>query len=439
MIWNAFFVLMLVGINGFFVAAEFALVKVRATEIEPDENSTKKSKVLAHHVLEHLDSYLSACQFGITIASLGLGWIGESVVARMLEPIFRSLGLPEEQLRYFSFPVAFGVITFLLLTLGEQAPKIGAIRRARSTTFLVLYPLIIFNKVFWPFIWLINVSSNLILKVFGIEAVSKYGQKITEEEVRMILTQSAATGQLGVKEQQIIEGVLDLRDKNARRYMIPRNQIVYLNRQDSMSAKLKIAASCGHTRLPLCEVDMDHVVGVLHIKDIFNSVTLEDELTSLSAVARAPLFLPEAIRLDKLLKEFQRSKNHLAILVDEYGSVSGMITLENVIEEMVGPIEDEFDAEVPLILKKGQDRFEVNARCPVDEFVLKCGVKVRTGTEVDSVGGVLIEILGHIPQAGEKVQLVDHIVTIIKSEPTRVLWVLVEKSSTIVEAKSDRI
>jgi CBS domain containing-hemolysin-like protein len=334
---------------------------------------------------------------------------------------------------YIAFPLAFITITYLHLTLGEQAPKIGAIQKARSTALFVVYPLAVFYRMFQPFIWLINVSSNAMLKVVGLETISEQDQAITEDEVRTILTQSSAMGHLGASERRIMENVLDLEEKIARGSMVPRNVIVYLNTHDPMQTKLEIASKSGHTRLPLCDVDLDHILGIVHIKDLFNAMTLEGELASLRQVAREALFLPETIRLDKLLRMFQKARSHLAVLVDEYGAVSGMITLENVIEEMVGPIEDEFDMEAPFVVRKGVDRFEVDAACPIDEFTRTCGVAVATGKGVDSVGGVVVDELGHIPRVGETVQLGDHRLTVLESEPTRVVRVLVEKTPPVGE------
>ncbi len=428
MLWNIFFVLLLVAANGFFVAAEFALVKVRSTEFAPTRTPARGSVRLAHRMMERLDVYLSACQLGITLASLGLGWVGEPLVASMLEPAFRALGLPEERVHYAAFPLAFVIITYLHLTVGEQAPKIGAIQQARATTLVVAYPLALFYQVFRPFIGLINVSSNAMLRAVGLTAVSEHDHVITEEEVRVILTESAAMGHLGAGERRIMENVLDLEDKIARRYMVPRGQVVYLDRRDPLQKQLELASRSGHTRFPLCEGGLDHVVGIVHLKDVFNAMILGGELKALDAVAREPRFLLETIRLDVLLKEFQRSRSHLAILVDEYGGVSGMITLENVIEEMVGPIEDEFDADTPLVVKRGEGRFEVDAACPIDELANRCGVELPEETEADSVGGMLIEALGHIPRSGETVQRSGYRMTVLESAPTRVLRVLIEKT-----------
>ncbi len=428
MVWNILLVLLLVAANGFFVAAEFALVKVRSTEFERPEASRKGRVRIAHNMLEHLDVYLSACQLGVTLASLGLGWVGEPLVARMLGPLFEVLGLPAEKVHYAAFPVAFFIITFLHLTVGEQAPKIGAIQRARATTLFVAYPLALFYLIFKPFIALINVSSNGMLRMAGLEIVTEHEAAITEDEVRVILTQSAAMGHLGAGERRILENVLDLEDKIARRHMLHRGEVVYIDRNDSIEKKLEIAARSGHTRFPLCDGDLDNVIGVVHIKDVFRATSGGNELTTLAQVAREPLFLPETVHLDVLLKQFQKSKNHMAILVDEYGSVSGIITLENVIEEMVGPIEDEFDAETPPIVKKGDGRFEIDASCPAEDFTEKFGVEVPEDSIADSVGGLLSEILKRIPQTGERVRVGNYVVTVLEAEPSRVIRVVLERA-----------
>ncbi len=427
MIWQILVVLSLVAANGFFVAAEFALVRIRAAEIAPPRVGGGRSALLARHILGRLDSYLSACQLGITLASLGLGWAGEPLVARMIEPAFRAMSLPEARVHYFAFPLAFILITYLHLTLGEQAPKIAAIQKARPTTLLVAYPLEVFFRVFKPFIWLINVSCNTMLRSVGLQPVTEHDQSITEDEVRFILTQSAAMGHLGARESRIMRNVLDLEEKIARSCMVPRSQIVYLNRRDPMRAKLEKTSRSGHTRLPLCDGDLDNVIGIVHIKDVFNATVLEGELDTLAEVAHKALFLPETVKLDKMLLEFQRTRTHMAMLVDEYGVVSGLITLENVIEEVLGAIQDEFDAEESPVLDKGGGRFEVLAVCPIDEFAEKCGVDVPKKIGVDSVGGILLAILGHVPHAGEEIMLGRARIRVLESEPTHVVRVLVEK------------
>jgi CBS domain containing-hemolysin-like protein len=423
-IWQILGIVLLVIANGLFVAAEFALVKVRMSELEAGD-STRSSR-LVQHMLGHLDAYLSAGQLGITLASLGLGWAGEPLVARMLEPAFLAAGLPVEKVHFLAFPIAFATITFLHLTVGEQAPKIAAIQAARSTALLIAYPLAIFYKIFKPFIWLINVSSNGILRLAGFDPVSGHDEAITEAEIRTILTQSAAMGHLGASESRIIEKVLDLEGKIARSYMVPRNKIQHLDRNAPLTDSLEIAARSGHTRFPLCDGGLDQVHGLVHVKDVFNAMNGGSELKSLDEVARELSIFPETIQLDSLFRELQKAKSHMAILADEHGGVSGMITLENIIEQMVGPIEDEFDAEAPLVVNKGGGRFEVDAACPVAEFAEKCEVNVPAEVDADTIGGVLNTMLGHIPRIGETVNIDGRRISVLEADRTHVTRLLVE-------------
>lgn len=436
MFGKTLFVLFFVAANGFFVAAEFALVKLRTSEIELLARAGSRTAKIVKNIIGHLDAYLSACQLGITLASLALGWIGEPIVAKMLEPLVNLIGIPQEKVHYIAFPVAFAIITFVHITAGEQAPKILAIQKHRPTALFVSMPLVLFYKIFKPFIWTLNAFSNTLLRVIGIPLTSQPGQSPTEDELRHILFQSAAGGYLKPRERLIMENVMDLEDKIARRYMIPRSQIVYLNRHDSMEEKLRKASESGHTRFPLCEGDLDHIVGIVHVKDIFRTTAMKQELATLVDVAREAVFLPETIRLDALLVEFQKGKIHLAMLVDEYGVLSGMITLENVLEEVVGPIQDEFDDERPAIIKKGAEQFEVDALCSIDEVVKKCQVELPEEIPADTIGGMVIDALGHIPKVGEKVILGSHEITVMEAEQTKVNRVFIKRLPSVKEENS---
>ena len=420
MLIDLILILLLVAANGFFVAAEFALVKVRMSEIETLAEQGSKTAGVARNIINKLDTYLSACQLGITLASLALGWLGEQRMATMLEPVVRSAGFADETAHFIAIPIAFAIITFLHITAGEQVPKILAIQKYQATSLFVGFPLVIFYKIFKPFIWFLNVSSNYMLQGIGISLSSGHTESYTEVELRLTLMNAAAGGHVTRRERLIMENVLDLESKSARRYMMPRHQIVYINRHDSMEEKLRIAADSGHTRFPLCDEDLDQIIGIVHIKDVFKAMINEGEFTSFAEVAREPLFLPETIKLDALLGEFQRRNTVFAILVDEYGVVSGMITLENVIEELVGPILDEFDIEPPQIIRKGINRYEVEASCSVDTAIRVCQLALPEELTSDTIGGVMIELLGHIPQQGEIVPVGDHILTALQVEPTRI-------------------
>ncbi|HEX9830888.1 MAG TPA: hemolysin family protein [Thermodesulfobacteriota bacterium] len=426
MFWKLLFVLFLVLANGFFVAAEFALVKLRVQEIKLLARQGSKTAALVEQIVTNLDAYLSACQLGITLASLGLGWVGEPLVARTIEPAFNILGIPEDRVHFVAFPLAFIIITLLHITVGEQVPKILAIKKHKATALVISMPLAIFYKIFKPFIWVLNTLSNWMLRLIGIQIDSEHGEVHTEDEVRAILLESAAVGHLTLSERLIMENVLDLENKIARRYMLPRNQIVYLDINDSLEENLHIASESEYTRLPLCDGDLDHVIGIVHVKDIFKALANKEDIKSLVDIARKPTFLPETVILDVLLREFQKKHTALALLVDEHGVVSGMITLEDVLEELVGPIQDEFDSETPTIVKKGTDTFEVDAASTIDEIEKKLGIEL-SDSDADTIGGVLIERFGYIPTANENITLGQHEITILEAEPTRIRRVLIRR------------
>lgn len=426
MFWNIVLVLVLVFANGFFVAAEFALVKLRLQEIKLMALEGGKSAKLVENIVEHLDAYLSACQLGITLASLGLGWVGEPLLANMFEPYLHSLGISEDKVHYVTFPIAFGIITLLHITAGEQVPKILAIKKYKPTSLAIAFPLSIFYRIFKPFIWGLNTISNMMLRLAGIDIDSEHGGAHTEEELRDILLESAAVGHLTRRKRLFMENVLDLENKIARRYMVPRNQIIYIDSNDPVKEQLRIASESSHTRLPLCDDDLDHVTGIVHVKDIFNFLANGKEITSLKEFARKPAFIPETVTLDILLKEFQQKNIAFTLLVDEYGVLSGMITLENVLEELVGQIQDEFDSEQPSIIKKDTGIYEVDATCPVDQVVKHVGIDLPASS-ADTIGGIIIEQFGYIPAKDDKIIVGNHRATVIDSEPTRVKRILLQK------------
>jgi CBS domain containing-hemolysin-like protein len=438
MFWKIFLVLFLVAVNGFFVAAEFALVKLRLQEIKILARQGSKTAKMVERIIEHLGAYLPACRLGITLASLGLGWIGEPLVARLIEPLFHVLGIPADKVHFAAFPLAFILITLMHITAGEQVPKIFAIQKYKTTALAIARPLAIFYKIFRPFIWVINTLSNLMLGVMGIQMASEHHAAHTEDELRAILIESAAGGHLTRRERLMMESVLDLENKIARRFMLPRNQIVYLDKNESMEEKLQKASESGHTRLPLCDGDLDHIIGIVHIKDVFKALAQKEKFTTLVGFARRPTFLLETVTLEVLLHEFQKDHTALALLVDEYGMISGMITLENVLEELVGPIQDEFDSELPPIVKKGDHQFEVEATCPVDEILKKLEIELPH-TNAGTIGGLVIEQIGHIPAKGEKVVFGRYEITVLEAEPTRVQRLLLKRlKSAIEEGSADK-
>jgi CBS domain containing-hemolysin-like protein len=409
----------LVCANGFFVAAEFALVKVRLSQVENLARAGSWTAGVTRHVLSHLDEYLSACQLGITLASLGLGWAGEAVAHRLLEPVFHWIGFPGAT-QYVTVPLAFLLITFLHISLGEQVPKIMAIRSAQPTALAVAVPLTIFYKLLWPLIWVLHASSNLILATLGVRVGGGHEELHSEEELRLILAESAAGGQVTRGERLMMENVLDLEDKVTRQVMVPRRDIVYLNNRRPMVENIALIAESQYTRFPLCDGDLDRVVGMVHAKDLLASLHSGKPLPSLTEIVRRLPFFPETMPLDVLMREFQKNRTHVAMVVDEYGTVSGMVTFENVLEQVVGPIQDEFDRELPTIIRRSNGRYLVDALCNLDDLVEQCHVEIPHDVTSDTAGGLMVELLGHIPVPGEKIRLGNHELTVLDAEPTRV-------------------
>lgn len=400
-LWGLVLGLFLVALNGFFVAAEFALVKVRPTQLDPWVSQGVRRAKVARHMVRHLDAYLSATQLGITLASLALGWIGEPAFAWLLRPLVLAIpGATEAMVHSVSITAAFLLISVLHIVLGELAPKSLAIRKPEATSLWVAFPLYVFYKLTYPAIWLLNHAANWILRLFGIEPVSESELGHDEEELRLLLSSTAAS-QLSKQKRELLDNIFELSHRMARQIMIPRGDVVYLSTTRSLEENLDIARKSGHTRFPLCEGDLDHVTGLVHIKDLFRSPIPPEDLQS---VAREIAFIPETLSLDRLLKRMRSEKSHMAAILDEYGGISGIVTLENVIEEIVGQIQDEFDMEAPKLIKKGAHVYQVSGAMLVVELETALGVEFSERDE-DTVGGVVLSELGGRPEKGAEVRL----------------------------------
>jgi CBS domain containing-hemolysin-like protein len=421
----------LILINGFFVTVEFALVKVRATQVEQLAEQGNWAAKLTSKALDRLDFYLSASQIGITVASLALGRAMHDWVEPMIEASFLAMGIRATPIVVFGISIptvtiaALSLVTFLHMALGEQAPKSLAIRSPRLLVLLTAPPLVILSYVFSPVIWLLNKASNLTLVVLGLGHTSTDELAHTEEELRLIVAESVAGGHLSRNERMMIENVLNLEEKTARRVMIPRPDIVYLSLSRPLEDNLRLARQAGHTRFPLCEDDLSTVIGMIHVKDIFRSGSYQNGRTELRQLARKIPFLPVSLRLDQLLLEFQRNRVHLAMLLDEYGSIVGMVTLENVLEELVGPIQDEFDRETPPITPLGDNVYEVDAACPLDVLAETCGLEIPE-TDAETVGGLVLDLLGRLAKPGDSVSINGYRLTVLRADPTRIRKIRLE-------------
>jgi len=396
--------LFLVLLNGFFVAAEFAIVKVRATKMRELAEKGSWRAALAQTVIHHLDAYLSATQLGITIASLGLGWIGEPAIAHMLEPLFRKMGIGSEAaIHATALGIAFALISFLHIVLGELAPKSLAISKPEATSLWVAAPLRLFYYLMYPAIVVLNGAANWCLRLFGLTpATEGEASAHSAEELRMIVGASHAHGILNATERALLENVFDFSERHAGEIMIPRPDMVCLFTTRPFAENLAIVHDHLHTRYPLATDDKDKIVGMVHVKDLLALAEKGVKEVKLESIQRPILFVPETASLDQLLKTFQRGHAHMAVVVDEYGSARGIVTLEDVLEELVGPIRDEFDAEERGIETRGGEAI-VDAILPLEEAAKTFGFDVPEDAHVHTIGGYVLKLLGRLPKPGESV------------------------------------
>jgi CBS domain containing-hemolysin-like protein len=428
----------LVALNSFFVAAEFALVKVRHSQLQALASQGNKRASISQHVVENLTAYLSACQLGITLASLGLGWVGEPFLARMLQPFFALLGISSEPfVASISFAIAFSLITALHIVLGEQAPKILAIQKSVGATLLVSPPLRVFYAIFRPFIWFLNVSSNWILThIFRVRPAGEAEVAHSEEELRLILSESARAKEVSPLGKELLINALDLHERVVRDIMTPRGQVVFLNVEESFEENVKKALASRHTRFPLCRGHLDNTVGLIHIKELVP--LMRDPNPDLLRIRRDLIPVPEMMSLEKLLSLFLNKHAHLAIVVDEFGGTVGMVTLENVLEELVGDIQDEFDTEKEEFREINENEFSVDGALALYELRDLAGIELESA-DVSTIGGYVTHLLGHLPKPGEHVQIDNYLVTISQSDGRSVQQLHFRKLDEAAAKKSDAI
>jgi CBS domain containing-hemolysin-like protein len=409
----------LVFLNGFFVAAEFALVKVRMSQLEALAEEGNARAARAQTVAGDLDAYLSACQLGITLASLGLGWVGEPFLAQILQPAFALVGISSPAvITSVSFLLAFSVITFLHIVLGEQAPKILAIRKAVPATLIVSGPLRVFYVIFKPAIWFLNVSSNWVLKnVLRTEPVKEGELAHSEEELRLILDESEKSDEVSSIGRDILVNALDMRRRVVRDIMTPRGEVVYLDIEESFEDNVKKALESRHTRFPLCRGHLDNTIGLIHIKELVP--LMRDPAPDLMKIKRELIPVPEMMSLEKLLNLFLVRHAHLAIVVDEYGGTVGLVTMENVLEELVGDIQDEFDMEKAEFRKINDQEFMVDGGLGLYELRDLADIELEN-SDVSTVGGYVTHLLGHLPKQGEQVPIENYVVTVAQTDGRRV-------------------
>ena len=383
-------VAVLIGLTGFFVATEFAIVKVRSSKIDQLVAEGKKGAVSAKKVITHLDEYLSACQLGITVTAMGLGVLGEPTVERLLSPVFMKFDLNESITHLLSFGIAFIVMTYLHVVVGELAPKTFSIQKAEAVTLLFSAPIIWFYKIMYPFIWILNGSARILVGMFGLKPASEHELAHSEEELRLLLAESYKSGAINQSELKYVNNIFEFDERLAKEIMIPRTEMITISEHDTIGAFLEIAAFEQYTRYPVTtDGDKDQIIGMVNIKEILSDVafdnTLRDQL--ISHYVKPVIQVIESYSINKLLRKMQKERIHIAILLDEYGGTAGLVTVEDILEEIVGEIHDEFDSDEVLDRQKiGERHYVFNGKVLVRDVNTLMETNIETD-EVDTIGG----------------------------------------------------
>jgi len=396
--------ILLVFANGFFVATEFAIVKIRRTRIDELVRAGNTRAESARRVVDRLDEYLSATQLGITLASLGLGWLGEPAFAGILRPFLATLGLGDAAVSAVAVVTAFVIITFLHIVFGELAPKSLAIQRPEAVTLTVAAPMHFFLVLLYPAIWALNSLANALLRLVGLHPAGEEELTHSEEELRLIVSAMRSTGGVPRERLDMLERTLRLPARTARELMVARGDVAFLRLDQTPEERRDVAVSTRHTRYPVVEDDLDRIVGIVDLKSIFLRGEEPRTAAQLREVIREPLYVPESMRGDILLREFRRRRMHMAIVVDEYGGTAGLVTVEDVVGAVLGELQDEFATWGPPIVPLPSGAFSVEPTMPVEEFGRHFGFEPEK-TEVSTVGGLIMMRLDRIPVAGDRVQV----------------------------------
>jgi CBS domain containing-hemolysin-like protein len=436
-VYNAIYLATAVGmvlLNAFFVAAEFGLVKVREGQLDALVAKGRPFARTARWLGERLDTSLSACQLGITMASLGLGWVGEPAFAELLWPVFRAVGITSATAVHTSaFIVAFTIITSLHLIIGEQAPKIYAIRRPELVALWCALPLKIFYIGVYPFLMALSATTSRVLRLVGIEAVSEGDAPHSEAEIRALVRQAHVHGELTRSENRLIHAIFEFDDMICRRVMVPRRDTVFLDVEQSFTECLEIIGRTKHSRYPLCEGSLEHVIGIVHVKDLVG--VDPNSPVELRTHARPPHHVPETMPMSQLLRHYQRTHQLMALVVDEHGTIVGVVTLENVMEQIVGSVEDEFDTEPPYFTPDGDSRCIVLGSTPLELVNEQLGLNLEA-EDVDTFAGALLEQVGRLLQKGDCIELPGARAEVIEVEGARAKRIRVTLDHPQAEAQA---
>jgi CBS domain containing-hemolysin-like protein len=433
--WYLLLALAFIIANGYFVATEFAMIKVRPTQLAELAAEGSSRAKMARRITKRIDSYLSATQLGVTLASLALGWVGEPAFAGLIQPFFSRYGPFSVSIAHsIAATLAFVVITTLHIIFGELGPKYIAIGKPLGTALWTSHGLRVFYIVAFPAIWFLNKSSNLILRAIGIRPATEMEVTHSQEELRLILARSEKAGVLSEENREIIEGVFQFSKRTARQIMVPRTDVVILSTTKSIEENLETIRVTRHTRYPLCDGTLDQTIGLIHVKDLMLA-QLRGPGRPLADLKREVLFIPENSTVEAVLSQFIESKNHMAIVLDEYGGASGIVSLENITEELFGQIQDEFDRERPEIEPLGNGRYRVRGDYLLEDLADRLKVDIGEPAE-ETIGGYVQARIGREIARGDRCMLGDLEIEVVDAERFRVRWVIVQAPLPRVEEET---
>jgi CBS domain containing-hemolysin-like protein len=412
-LYQGLLILVLIAVNAVFVIAEYAIVRVRTTEIEALAAKGNLRAKTASKVVNELDKYISATQLGITFVNLLLGWIGEDIFIHLLHPLFAALGINDSLNQTLSVFAGLLIITYFTITLGELAPKAFAIRKYLGASLWLSYPLTIFYKIFKPFIWTLNVSANLIIRMLGLDPLERGMIKHTEEEIRQVIKEGRKSGVIDQTEHQLIERIFDFNDKQAKDIMVHRSNMIAINIDDPREKIFRIVTEEGFSRIPVYKDSIDNIIGVIYTKDLIPAAEYK-ALISIHDIIRPALFVAETKQIGLLMKEFQKAGAHMGIVVNEYGGVEGLITMEDIIEEIVGEIRDEYDIEYSEVVKGKSGEYFIDPIISIEDFNKKFSSSIPEDPYYNTIGGFLCKVTGHIPDVYERIDYDHHTFIITK-------------------------
>ncbi len=437
---NIFIILFLLFVNGFFVAAEFSLVKVRRTRLEQLCNEGNKNAKKALKLINDVNKMLAAAQLGVTIASIALGWVAESTIVQLIEPIIRLFtgSAAAVTAHVIAVPISFVLVTYFHVLLGEQLPKCISLRHPETTALLVSTPMDMFITLFKPFVWILEVSGNKILA--ACHANSEDASLVhSTEELDMLVDASYNEGVLNETEAEMLHNMFKFSDLMAKQVMIPRTDMVCIPHDISYDELNKVAMENQYTRYPVYEENIDKILGFIHVKDLYTLAMTKDNY-SIKKLIRPLMLVPETMTLDNLIIEFKKRHCQIAVVIDEFGGTSGLITLEDVLEEIIGDVQDEFDEEVEADIEEiGENRYKANAMMRIDELVkfFDLNESLFEEDDVDTIAGLVVKLLGRIAVVGDSVSFNGLTFTVEEVDGARITKLQIYKEPIVEQEESE--